>query len=302
MAGKRINLSELATEPSVPEARVPSFAESSPRTARVQQVAANPLNTRDLTSDHAKIASIADSMRLHGQLQPCTVVARKDFLRIFPEHEVAIGSATWVQVTGGRRRAAAVLAERPTLDIVVKPDLATSRESWVSATAAENLDRENLDPVEEAQAVQLLVKECGTGKAAAERLGRTAPWVTQRLNLLKLAPEVQALVRTGEVALREARDLHQLPAEEQLQALRRRQEPAEPELTAVNQADPPSTDDGKESTQRQRRSGFASAVRRLGGTPVKIAESLRAELPPTQLRELAELLLQSTDDPEDGRP
>ncbi|MEU0082024.1 ParB/RepB/Spo0J family partition protein [Micromonospora tulbaghiae] len=302
MAGKRINLSDLATEPSVPEARVPSFAESSPRTARVQQVAANPLNTRDLTSDHAKIASIAESMRLHGQLQPCTVVARRDFLRIFPEHEVAIGSATWVQVTGGRRRAAAVLAERPTLDIVVKPDLATSRESWVSATAAENLDRENLDPVEEARAVQLLVKECGTGKAAAERLGRTAPWVTQRLNLLKLAPEVQALVRTGEVALREARDLHQLPAEEQLQALRRRQEPAEPELTAVNQADDPSTEDAKESVQRQRRSGFASAVRRLGGTPVKIAESLSMELSPAELRELAELLLRSTDDSKAGRP
>ncbi|MFD4208214.1 ParB/RepB/Spo0J family partition protein [Micromonospora tulbaghiae] len=302
MAGKRINLSDLATEPSVPEARVPSFAESSPRAARVQQVAANPLNTRDLTSDHAKIANIAESMRLHGQLQPCTVVARQDFLRIFPEHEVAIGSATWVQVTGGRRRAAAVLAERPTLDIVVKPDLATSRESWVSATAAENLDRENLDPVEEAQAVQLLVKECGTGKAAAERLGRTAPWVTQRLNLLKLAPEVQALVRTGKVALREARDLHQLPAEEQLQALRRRQEPAEPELTAVNQTDAPSTEDAKESVQRQRRSGFASAVRRLGGTPVKIAESLSTELSPAELRELAELLLRSTDDSKAGRP
>lgn len=302
MAGKRINLSDLATEPSVPEARVPTFAESSPRTARVQQIAANPLNTRDLTSDHAKIASIAESMRLHGQLQPCTVVARKDFLRIFPEHEVAIGSATWVQVTGGRRRAAAMLAERPTLDIVVKPDLATSRESWVSATAAENLDRENLDPVEEAQAVQLLVKECGTGRAAAERLGRTAPWVTQRLNLLKLAPEVQALVRTGEVALREARDLHQLPAEEQLQALRQRQEPTEPELTAVNQPDYPSSKDAKESPQRQRRSGFALAVRRLGGTPVKIAESLRTELSPTELRELAELLLRSPDDPETGRP
>lgn len=302
MAGKRINLSDLATEPSVPEARVPSFAESSPRTARVQQIAGNPLNARDLTSDHAKIASIADSMRLHGQLQPCTVVARKDFLRIFPEHEVAIGSATWVQVTGGRRRAAAILAERPTLDIVVKPDLATSRESWVSATAAENLDRENLDPIEEARQVQLVVEECGTGKKAAERLGRTAPWVTQRLNLLKLAPEVQALVRTREVALREARDLHQLPAEEQLQALRQRQEPTEPELTAVNQADHhPSSKDAKESPQRQRRSGFALAVRRLGGTPVKIAESLRTELSPTELRELAELLLRSTDDPEAGR-
>ncbi|KXK59796.1 plasmid partitioning protein [Micromonospora rosaria] len=289
MAGKRVNLSELASEPALPEARVPSFAESTPRTARVHQVAANPLNTRDLTADRAKIESIADSLRTHGQLQPCTVVPRDAFLNIYPEHESSLGTAKWVQVTGGRRRAAALLAELPTLDIVVKSGPAESREAWVSATAAENLDRENLDPIEEAQAIQLLVHECGTAKAAAARLSRTPPWVTQRLNLLKLTSEVQALVRAGEVPLREVRDLHQVPPESQLHELRRRQQPSEPELTAVNQHAENKGVSTPASTSR--RSATAVAIRRLGGTPDKIAESLRAEMTSDDLRSLAQLLL-----------
>ncbi|TDB80215.1 ParB/RepB/Spo0J family partition protein [Micromonospora sp. KC721] len=294
MAGKRVNLSDLASEPALPEARVPAFAESAPRTARVHQVAANPLNTRDLTADHSKIESIAESMRTHGQLQPCAVVSRDAFLRIYPEYELAIGKAVWVQVTGGRRRAAALLANQPTLDIVVKNNLADSREVWVGATAAENLDRENLDPIEEALAVQLLVKECGTGKAAAERLSRTPAWVTQRLNLLKLAPELQALLRSGEVPLRDVRDLHQLPPSEQLQELRQRQQgPPEQELTAVNEAAIPDASlDSKVKSERPRRSSAAAAIKRLGGTPDKVAEALRAEMTLEDLRILVELLLQ----------
>ncbi|MEU0155547.1 ParB/RepB/Spo0J family partition protein [Micromonospora fulviviridis] len=294
MAGKRVNLSDLASEPALPEARVPAFAESAPRVARVQQVAANPLNTRDLDADHARIESIAESMRMHGQLQPCAVVSRESFLRIYPEHEASVGLVKWVQVTGGRRRAAALLADLPTLDIVVKENLAESRGAWVSATAAENLDRENLDPIEEARAVQLLVQECGTGKAAAERLSRTPAWVTQRLNLLKLAPELQALLRSGEVPLRDVRDLHQMPPAVQLEELRRRQQIlAAGELTAVNgEATPDALSTSGEKGDRPRRSPVAAAIKRLGGTPDKVAEALRAEMTQEDIQVLVELLLQ----------
>ena len=297
MAGKRINLSDLATEPALPEARLPAFAEAAaPRTARVQQIAANPLNTRDLESDRAKIESIAESMRVHGQLQPCAVVSREAFLRIYPEHEPTIGRASWVQVTGGRRRAAALLANLPMLDIVVKKEPAESRKAWVSATAAENLDRENLDPIEEARAIQLLVDECGSGKAAAEQMSRTPAWVTQRLNLLKLAPELQALVRTGEVPLREVRDLHQVPPETQLEELRRRREPPPPddELTAVNSGPADVAAPSRDRDGRPRRSAVASAIKRLGGTPDKIAASLREELTEEDLQALAHLLLNAS--------
>lgn len=300
MAGRRVNLSDLADEPVLPEARVPAVAETTARTAHIDQVAPNPLNTRDLNAHPEKIATIVESMRVHGQLQPCTVVTRNAFLSIFPEHKSTIGSAAFVQVTGGRRRAAAISAGLPALDITVKNQLSESRAIFLSATAAENLDRQDYDPIEEARAVQLVVGECGTGKAAAEQLSRTAAWVTQRLNLLKLVPEVQAAVRVGEMPLREVRTMHTLSESDQMAALVAWQKTrllAE-QLTAGDQQGVP--DDGEsepaESAAPKQRttprlSPAASAVRRLGGTPPKIADSLRTILSPEDLRTLAQLLL-----------
>lgn len=297
MAGKRINLSDLADEPVLEEAKVPAFVDPAPRSARLEQISANPMNTRDLHINPEKITSIADSMRLHGQLQPCAVVTREAFLAIFPEHLTAIGRAEYVQVTGGRRRAAALQANLPTLDITVKDKLAGSRAQFIGATAAENIDREDYDPMEEAQAVQLLVQECGSGKAAAERLGRTPPWVTQRLNLLKLVPGLQTLLRSGEMPLRDARTLHQLSMEEQLaivsnwEAARKNSE-----LTAVNQGGGESGEENAPESAAprsgKRLSPRASAIRRLGGTPDKIAESLRSELAADDFKALVALLLE----------
>jgi ParB family chromosome partitioning protein len=293
MAGRRVNLADLADEPPLEEARTPTFADVTPRSARVSQVAANPLNTRNVHAQPSKIAAIAESIRLNGQLQPCTVVTRTAFLGIFPEHEPAISDAAYVQVTGGRRRAAMIQLNRPTIDIVVKNDLAQSRAQFVAATAAENIDREDLDPVEEARAVQALVKECGTGKAAAAKLGRTAPWVTQRMNLLQLAPEIQeALSADDETRLpvREVRDWHGKPRQEQLARLK---EWRAARGLAVASPPPPGDDAEKSATKvpSPRRSPVVAAIRRLGKTPGEIAASLRTELPADDLRALAQELL-----------
>jgi ParB family transcriptional regulator, chromosome partitioning protein len=293
--GKRINLAELADEEPLEEARVPTIPTGS-RPARVDTLALNPLNTRDITRDPEKITTIAESMRLNGQLQSCAVVTRGAFLRIFPEHEARIGDATLVQVTGARRRAAALQIGLSTLKVEVMDDLAASRQKFLGATASENLDRDDLDPIEEARAVELLVKECGSGKGAAEQLSRTPPWVTQRLNLLKLVPELQAALRTGDIPLREVRDLHKLPADQQVatlaewRALRRASE-----FTAVNPAGTAPDGSGEKPlpsrrAEPTRSSRTAVAIRRLGGTPPKIAESLRAELSVDDIRALVKLL------------
>lgn len=287
MAGRRVNLADLAGEPPLQEARVPAFAEVAQRSARVEQVAANPLNTRDVYAQPAKVTELAQSVRLNGQLQPCTVVTRNAFVAIFPEHAAVVQDAAYVQVTGGRRRAAILEVGLMTIDIAVKDAVASSRAAFISATAAENLDRENYDPVEEALTVQLLVRECGSGRDAAQQLSRTAPWVSQRLNLLKLEPELQAALRAGEMPLREARQLHRCSREEQLSALSawRRlaasRQRADDAREAGRDEDPESDGDGSVGrTPRRRASGVAAAIRRLGGTPVEIAGTLRAQLAP----------------------
>lgn len=287
MAGKRVDLSSLASAAPA-EVRAPRIASHGSRSVLLERVAANPLNTRVLDPDSPKIHEIADSIRKNGQLQACTVVTVAAFLKIFPEFEDKLGAVDFVQVTGGRRRLALQRLDEM-MDISVKDELAESRAQFVSATAAENLDRQDYDAVEEARAIELIIQESGSPAAAADRLSRTRAWVTQRMNLLKLSPEVQDMIRAGGVPLRDVRKLHLYPLTEQMDALRlilKRK-------AAVDKA--AEAEPGESGTagipEPRAASTVVTAVRRLGTTPPLIAESLRAALPPDDLRALAQILL-----------
>jgi ParB family chromosome partitioning protein len=291
VAGKRIDLSDLADEPVFADAKVPAIA-GPPRIVPVDRVAVNPLNTRDVGRRPRKVTELAKSIRSRGQLQPCAVVTRDAFLRIYSEYETDIGAARFVQVTGARRHAAILEAGLPHIEVVVKDELAASRSEFVAATAAENLDREDYDPVEEAHAVQHLVNEFGSKSGVADHMGRSNGWVTQKLSLLKLIPEVQAALRvdendeTGERRLpaREVREWHNLDDAGQLTAL----EEWRRSFTAVKRGQPA----GEQTTPPQpRRSRVQMAIQRLGGTPAAIAASLRAELAPEHRHALAEELM-----------
>jgi ParB family transcriptional regulator, chromosome partitioning protein len=297
-AGKRINLAELADDPPLEEARRPFLAEPTARSAGIEQVAANPQNTRDVDAQPEKVAGLAESIHRHGQLQPCTVVTREAFLAIFPENASDVDQAAFVQVTGALRRAAILKLGLPTIDVTVKNALAESRATFLSATAAENIDRAAYDLIEEARAVQAIVEECRSGKAAAEQLSRTPGWVTQRLNLLKLEPELHAALRASEIPVREVRDLHKRSRDEQLEALsawrkiaQSRQRTDEKRQREYEQPDDTEADSGEKQPVARRRSSFAAALHRVGGTPTKIAEALRAELSLDERRAVAEELL-----------
>lgn len=257
----------------------------------VDHVAPNPYNTRDVDAKPEKIASLAESIRQVGQLQDSAVVTRTAFLRIFPEAEQAIGAAPYVQVIGARRRAAARTLGA-NLNIVVRDELAQSRTRFLAATFAENIDREEYDPIEEARAVKALVAEYGSGEATAAELRKTGAWITQRLNLLKLVAEVQSAVGAREVPLRVVRrwhtldpDLQRLELERWLEADRRRRSKEE----QVGAEKP----EGTEQAKRPTRSPYASAVRKLGGSPIKIAEALRGELSIDDRRVLAAELMRA---------
>ena len=302
--GKRINLAALAEAP-VLEAPVPRMRPAQPTTAPLTAVAPNPLNPRDNLGD---LTELARSISTMGQLQPCTVVSRNAYLAQYPEHEATIGAAAYVAVTGGRRQAAAKLAELATLDIVLRDDLAASREALAAAAIAENIERRDFDVLEEARAVQMLVELCGSGTAAAERLARTKGWVSQRLALLRLSPTMQDLLRTGELPVRDARRLAQLDSAEQLPAWKAEQEVQKAErFTAVNRPEPTGEDADHSptgpadlkpaSTPRPRTEAASKAapapVVRVGDTPEAIAQALREYLDRASLQTLVQLL--STD-------
>lgn len=229
----RRSMADLAAVPPM-TATVPTLGEAPPRLRQVpvETVAPNPLNPRTETGDLADL----ESMKTAGQLQPCLVVTRSAFLAIHPEHEATIGTAAYVVVAGTRRRLAAEQFEIPTLDVVVRDAVAADRLTFFGVSILENVDRQQLSPLDEARAVQHLAAEAGHGgkSKAAEQLGKSAGWVTQRLVLLDLTPAMQARLRAGELPLHRARELGKLPADEQEDAWRRERPPApEPAFTAV---------------------------------------------------------------------
>lgn len=305
MAGKKVNFADMADDPvlEAPVPPLPRAPSGPPSRVPLEQVAANPLNPRESLGD---LAELAASLRAVGQLQPCAAVTRSAYLTVYPEHEAQIGTARYVAVTGGRRRAAAAIAELATLDIIVKDDLAASRERLATAAIAENIERRDFDVLEEARAVRSLVEMCGSGVAAGEQLSRTKGWVSQRLALLKLSGEMQDLLRAGTLPIREARRLASLPADEQLAAWEREQaQAAADRFTAVNQStdddggggaaeQPEAAPDGDESPKpRRKNSAAAAAVRKLGSDPETLAEALRSNLDADQLAKLIALLVGS---------
>lgn len=294
--GQKVNLSDLAIEPDLDDGRGPYAVPSASgaRPIRLDKLALNPFNKRVLAARPETIRQLAESLRINGQLQPCAVVTREAFRRIFPDDDPELGRAAFVQVTGARRYAAAQQNDWDALDVVIKDDLASTPLRFLSATASENIDRQDFDPIEEAEQVQLVVTAAGSGQAAAEHLQRSPGWVSQRLNLLKLVPELQAALRAGEIPLREVRTLHALTSSEQLTVMHR--------FTAVNRA--PDTDSenpegGRATTSEPRRpdrpSPIARAIRLIGGTPDKIAATLRSELPPDEIALLVQHLTDATE-------
>ena len=291
--GQKVNLSDLAGEPDFDDGRGHPYAVpsgSGARSVRLDKLALNPFNKRVLAARPETIRQLAESLRTNGQLQPCAVVTREAFRRIFPDQDPQLGRATFVQVAGARRHAAAQHNGWDALDVVIKDDLASTPLRFLSATASENIDRQDFDPIEEAEQVQLVVAAAGSGQAAAEHLQRSPGWVSQRLNLLKLAPELQAALRAGEIPLREVRTLHTLTAPEQIAILHR--------FTAVNRTHG-DADDGERagdedtSVRPQRPSrptALTRALRRIGDTPEKMAATLRAELRPEEITVLVQHL------------
>ncbi|CQD24567.1 putative plasmid partitioning protein [Mycobacterium lentiflavum] len=178
------------------------------RSVALRDLVGNPHNPRDSVGDLDELASIVEF-----QLQPVVAVTRGAFQALYPETTI---SARWVVIIGNRRLAAAHKFGRPELDIVIKDELAKDRATLLTAVISENVDRSGFDVIEEAKAVERLVGEYGSADAAAEHLRKSKTWVSHRRALLKLAPDLQEATRRGDLAIREARTLAQVPLAQQV--------------------------------------------------------------------------------------
>jgi ParB family transcriptional regulator, chromosome partitioning protein len=269
--GQRTNLASLAS--SVGDKSLVDHIPSMPtNSAALTDLTPNPRNPRDDLGDLADLASIADM-----QLQPVVAVTKAAYLKLYPDDDIA---ARFVVVNGCRRLAAAHKYGRSDLSLVVNDEIARDRITLISASIAENVDRQDFDVIEEAKAVETLVQECGRAAEAATRLRKTEAWVSQRRALLKLAPQLQTALRRGELAIREARSLARVPLEQQVArwqaAQHKKDDNADP---ATSEPRPPS-----------RSQIFAKALSEFTSQPRLLADALRTQLGPDGIETLLAVL------------
>jgi ParB family transcriptional regulator, chromosome partitioning protein len=151
------------------------------------------------------LQELADSIKAQGVIQP--IVVR-------PVGTPAAGESQRYEIIAGERRwRAAQLAGLGEIPAVIRhiPD-----EAAIAVALIENIQRENLNPLEEARALERLISEFElTHQQAADAVGRSRATVTNLLRLLELAPEVCERVERREIEMGHARALLPLPNRKQ---------------------------------------------------------------------------------------
>jgi ParB family chromosome partitioning protein len=140
--------------------------------------------------DEGSLEGLADSIRTHGIVQPLLVRRQGDRYEL---------------IAGERRWRAARLAGLSKVPVVVKevPD-----QDLLEIALIENIQREDLNPIEEAQAYKRLIENVGlTQEALAARVGRDRSYITNYLRLLKLPDDLQQLVIKGQLSTGHARTI-----------------------------------------------------------------------------------------------
>lgn len=152
--------------------------------------------------DPESLASLADSIKAQGIMQPILVRAVAD-----ERYEIIAGERRW------RASRLAGLDEVP----VLVRDIAD--ESALAMALIENIQRENLNPIEEAQGIKRLIDEFAmTHQVASEAVGRSRTAVTNLLRLLNLLPAIQNMLMLGKIDMGHARALLSLDGAKQLMA------------------------------------------------------------------------------------
>ncbi len=159
----------------------------------ISEIAANPFQPRQRFDDEA-IRELAASIRSTGVLQPVLVRTRADGFQL---------------VVGERRLRAAGLAGLERIPAIIRE---VSDREMMELALVENIQREDLNPIEEAKAYSVLVEKIGlTHDQLSERVGKQRSSISNALRLLALPAEVQDMVSRGTLSAGHARALLGLP-------------------------------------------------------------------------------------------
>src|SRR5690554_2879311 len=167
----------------------------------LEEVKANPNQPRK-TFDDETLNELSNSIKEHGVFQPIIVKHAND---------------GYIIVSGERRYRAAGLAGLERIPAVVR-NYSSSKMAEISLV--ENLQREDLSPIEEAKAYEVIIKDLNiTQNELANKIGKSRSYVTNIIGLLKLPDKVQQLLLEKKITMGHARTLSKLKDEDKMIAL-----------------------------------------------------------------------------------
>ncbi|WP_329375002.1 ParB/RepB/Spo0J family partition protein [Streptomyces sp. NBC_01483] len=194
---------------------VPTEGIAAPTELPVHRISLNPDNPRSSLGD---LTDLAGSLKTHGQKVAITVMNRDAYTKVNPVDEDDLEpDTTHVVIDGSSRLAAAREAGLATIKVMVSDDQGTTVDELLESALVANIHRQDLEELDEARALERLLAIHGTQTALAKRLHRSQGWVSQRLALLTLTPELQA--RIGQEPIDLLRAVGKKPAEQQQAAL-----------------------------------------------------------------------------------
>ncbi|XEO93978.1 ParB/RepB/Spo0J family partition protein [Latilactobacillus sakei] len=170
----------------------------------LEDIRPNPYQPRK-TFDEAALAELAASIKKSGVFQP--IIVRKSI-------------NGYELIAGERRFRASKLAGKTTIPAITRQ---FDEEAMMEIAVLENLQREDLTPLEEAQAYDTLLKKLNLTQAeVSERLGKSRPYIANYLRLLGLPADVKQLLQEGQLSMGQARTLLSLKKKSQISALAKR--------------------------------------------------------------------------------
>jgi len=174
----------------------------------IDLIVSNPYQPR-FGIEAAALEELAESIRQHGVIQPLLVSRMDD----------AGGAPTYQVIAGERRLEAAKLAGLTQVPVVIKE---TTQREHLELALVENLMRQDLNALEEAQAYRRLVDEFGLSQSElSTRVGRSRSAVANSLRLLNLSDELRASLARNELSEGHARAILSLPEEKRRPAWER---------------------------------------------------------------------------------
>ena len=191
-------LSNLFGDTTVVDLKTETSADSVSKIA-VSRIEPNPGQPRKVFTQEA-LDELAESIRLHGVITPITVRAGK--------------KEGYYQIIAGERRWRA--ARQAGLDEIPAMVIEASESEVMELALIENLQRQDLNPIEEAEGYQVLMSQYGmTQEETAQRVGKSRSAVANALRLLHLCPPVRAMVEDGRLTNGHARAILPLSPEMQ---------------------------------------------------------------------------------------